>query len=178
MSEQSENKINSYLSFRLADEAFAIHVNRVHKIMEVSEITEVPKSPDYMKGVINLRGEVLPVIDTRRKFGMPEAEQTKSTSIIVIDVQIEKKTVKVGLLVDGVKAVEMLEEKDLLPPPGLGDRYKSQFISYMARVKDKFIIILNMEAVFSADEQIDIREIAKARDSLEKSGKVMGNKKS
>ncbi len=166
MSENDDKKANSYLSFRLGEEFFVIHVDRVHKIMEVSRITEVPKTPDYMKGVINLRGTVLPVIDSRVKFGMTPVEQTKGTSILVIDVKIGEDMVKTGLLVDAVKAVEKIDDEDLLPPPSIGDRYKSEFISGMARVNDKFFIVLDMDAVFSVDEQLDIRDISKARDQI------------
>lgn len=167
MEEQTENKINSYLAFRLGEEIFAIHVSRVNKIMEVSEITAVPKSPGYMKGVINLRGSVLPVIDTRVKFGMSPVEQARNTSILVVDVKIGEELVKTGLLVDAVHAVLKLEEKNLLPPPGIGDRYKSDFISNMARVKERFFIVLNIDSVFNAEDQIDIREIAKAKEQME-----------
>ncbi|MFW5753658.1 MAG: chemotaxis protein CheW [Marinilabiliaceae bacterium] len=166
MSKKEDKKVNAYLSFRLGEEFFAIHVDRVHKIMEFSQITGIPKSPDYMKGVINLRGTVLPVIDTRVKFGMQPVEPSKSTSILVIDVKIGNEMVKTGLLVDGVQAVEQLEEEDLLPPPGIGDRYKAGFISYMAKVKDKFYIVLDIDAVFSVDEQIDIRDISKAGEQI------------
>lgn len=166
MSTKDDKKVNAYLSFRLGEEYFAIHVDRVHKIMEVSQITGIPKSPDYMKGVIKLRGTVLPVIDTRVKFGMQPAEQTKSTSILVIDVKIGGEIVKTGMLVDAVQAVEQLEEEDLLPPPGIGDRYKAGFISYMAKIKDNFYIVLDIDAVFSLDEQIDIRDISKAREQI------------
>ncbi len=165
MSEEKVNKIMSYLSFRLGEEVFAIHVNRIFKIMEVPDITEIPQTPEYMKGVINLDGSVLPVIDTRVKFGMTPIEKSKSTSILVVDVKIGKEKVKTGLLVDGVQAVEKISDDGLLPPPAIGDRYKSEFISGMARVNDKFFIVLDIDAVFNADEQIDIREISKIREN-------------
>lgn len=166
MSNEENKKVNAYLSFRLGEEFFVIHVNRVHQIMEVPEITEVPKSPDYMKGIMNHRGSVLPVIDTRIKFGMPLSEKTKNTSILIVDVKIGEAMIKTGLLVDAVQAVEQLDEKDLLPPPSLGDRYKSEFIAGMARIRDQFYIVLDIDAVFTVEEQIDIREIQKARDQI------------
>ena len=166
MNAQNEVKINSYLSFRLGNEVFAIHVNRVHKIMEVCDITEVPKSPAYMKGVINLRGSVLPVIDTRVKFGMAPAERTKSTSILVIDVKIGDEMVKTGMLVDAVHSVLKLEAEDLLPPPSIGNQYKSAIISHMARVKDKFFIVLDIDVVFSSEDQFDLRKISKSKELI------------
>jgi purine-binding chemotaxis protein CheW len=168
MSNENLTTITSYLTFRLGDEVFALNVSRVHKILGVTNITEVPRAPNYMKGVINLRGNVLPVVDTRVKFGMPPVEKTKSTSILVCEVNIGNEAVILGLLVDAVNAVMKLEEEDLLPPPSIGDRYKSEFISSMAHVKDKFVIVLNMDAVFSSEEQIDLKEIAQPRELVAK----------
>lgn len=157
MSKEDLSQITSYLSFRLGEEVFALHVSRVHKILGMTEITEVPRAPRYMKGVINLRGNVLPVVDTRVKFGMTPTERTKTTSILVIEANISGEMVMLGILVDAVQAVLKIEHEDLLPPPSIGKQYKSDFISNMARVKDKFFIILNMDAVFSSDEQLDLK---------------------
>ena len=164
MSKEDVTAINSYLSFRLGEEVFAIHVAKVHKILEMTVITEVPKAPDYMKGVINLRGSVLPVIDARVKFGMQPGEKTKNTSILVIDAIISGETLMVGMMVDAVQAVLKIEPENLLPPPNLGDKYKSSFITNMTRVKEKFYIILDMDAVFSAADSINIKEITEIRD--------------
>jgi purine-binding chemotaxis protein CheW len=166
MNKEENNQITSYLSFRLGEEIFALHVSRVHKILEVSKITEVPRAPDYMKGVINLRGNVLPVVDTRVKFGMTPIEKSKTTSILVGEVKIQGESVLIGLLVDAVHSVLKLEEDDLLPPPSIGDRFRSEFISNMARVKDKFFIILNMDAVFSTNDHINLKEISQVREEV------------
>ncbi len=166
MNKNALAEINSFISFRLGDEIFAIHVSKVHKILEMTSITEVPKTPDYMKGVINLRGNVLPVVDARVKFGMPPVEKTKNTSILVIEADISGEIVMVGMMVDAVNAVLKIEAGDLLPPPQLGDKYKSDFILNMTRVKDKFYIILNIDAVFTSEDQISIKEITSAREAL------------
>lgn len=166
MSNDNLAVMNSYLSFRLGDELFAIHVGAVHKILEMSLITEVPQAPDYMKGVINLRGNVLPVVDTRVKFGMSPIEKTKNTSILVIEVAIAGETVMVGLLVDAVHSVLKIDREELLPPPSIGNRYKSEFISSMARIKERFFIILDMNAVFSSADHINLKEITDARDVM------------
>ena len=105
MKNQRKASINSYLTFQLAGEFFALNVSRVINILEMCKITEVPKMPDYVKGVINLRGEVLPVIDTRLKFGMSEIEITKSTCILVLDVVVNNDSIKIGSLVDTVSEV-------------------------------------------------------------------------
>ena len=103
--EKSDNIINSYLSFKLGDEEFASSADYVLNILEMTKITEVPKAPVYMKGVINLRGTVLPVIDTRLKFGMTETVFTDKTCIIVMDITIDDQKVLIGSLVDSVVSV-------------------------------------------------------------------------
>jgi purine-binding chemotaxis protein CheW len=166
MSKNELNDATSYLSFRLGEEIFAINVSRVHKILELSNITEVPHAPDYMKGVINLRGNVLPVIDTRVKFGLSSVEKTKTTAILVVEIIISAEIVMVGMLVDAVHAVLKIEQSNLLPPPAIGNQYQSQFIANMARVKEKFFIVLNIDAVFSSAEHLDMAELAGVREQI------------
>jgi purine-binding chemotaxis protein CheW len=158
MANETITNINSYLSFNLGEEEFATHVSKVLNILERTEITEVPRSPDYMKGVINLRGTVLPVIDTRIKFGMTPTEYTTNTCIVVMEVEMEGDTVHVGALVDSVQAVLELEDSQIQPPPSIGSKYKSEFIYGMAKNNEKFIMLLNMEKVFSSDEIVSIKE--------------------
>jgi len=158
MSNEELTKINSYLSFNLGDEEFATHVGKVLNILEMTDITEVPRSPEYMKGVINLRGTVLPVIDTRIKFGMTPTVYTTNTCIVVMEVEMEGDTVQVGALVDSVQAVLELDDTQIQPPPSIGSKYKSEFIYGMAKSKEKFIMLLNMEKVFSSDEIVSIKE--------------------
>lgn len=165
---ENKDSNNSYLSFRLGAEIFALHVSQVHKILEMTNVTEVPKSPDYMKGVINLRGSVLPVVDTRVKFGMSPIEKSKSTSILVIEIELGGESVMVGLLVDAVHSVLKLEAEDLLPAPRIGNRYQSEFILNMARVKDQFFIVLNMDAVFSMEEHLSLQELTAVREKMVK----------
>jgi purine-binding chemotaxis protein CheW len=95
---EKETESNSYLTFKLGEEEFGVHVSQVLNILEMTRITGVPKTPDYMKGVINLRGMVLPVIDTRIKFGMPETEYTSNTCIIVMDLDLDGDTVHIGAI--------------------------------------------------------------------------------
>lgn len=158
MTTETNITINSYLSFNLGEEEFAAHVGKVLNILEMTKITEVPKAPDYMKGVINLRGTVLPVVDIRIKFGMTPTEYTTNTCIVVMEVEMEGEMVKVGALVDSVQAVLELDEAQIQPPPSIGSKYKSEFIYGMAKVEEKFIMLLNMEKVFSSDEIISLKE--------------------
>lgn len=158
MEKEITTELNSYLSFNLGEEQFAANVGKVLNILEMTKITEVPKAPDYMKGVINLRGTVLPVVDTRIKFGMSATEYTTNTCIIVMEVEMEGEQVQVGALVDSVQAVLEIENEDIQPPPSIGSKFKSEFIEGMAKVDDKFIMILNMEKVFSTEEIVTIKE--------------------
>lgn len=165
--EKNNNKNISYLCFKLADELFALHVGKVYKILEMTMITGVPKSPDYMKGVINLRGKVVPVIDTRLKFGMTPLVETKSTCLLVIDANIGGETVMVSLLVDAVQAVLKIEDGDILPPPSIGNQYQSDFISGMAKIKERFVMVLNIDAILSSSDLVDILALDKARQAQE-----------
>ena len=154
----SETNINSYLSFKLNDEIFAVSVNKVLNILELVKITEVPKSPPYMKGVINLRGRVLPVIDTRIKFGLSPIEFTPDTCIIVINIIIDDEQVDVGSLVDSVQEVFEIDDTHIFPTPSIGAKYKSEFIDGMIKRDDKFIMLLNMDKIFSSNDLVMIQE--------------------
>ncbi len=156
----SMSKISSYLTFKLGNEEFAAHVSKVLNILEMTKITEVPKSPDYMTGVINVRGAVLPVIDTRIKFGMTPTECTSNTCIVVMDIELDGESTHVGALVDSVQAVLEIDESKILPPPSIGTKYKSEFIEGVANVDNEFIMILNMDEVFSSEEVVTLRDTA------------------
>lgn len=147
---------NSYLSFRLGNELFSAHVSKVLNILEMTKITKVPRSPEYMLGVINLRGAVLPVVDTRMKFGIPTSEYTSDTCIIVTDISIDGESVHVGALVDAVQEVLEIEKKEIKPPPSIGSKFKSEFIKGVMKVNEEFIMLLDMDKVFSSDEIISI----------------------
>ncbi len=154
----NNKEINSFLSFKLGEETYAANVSKVLNILEMVKITKVPKAPDYMKGVINLRGTVLPLVDTRIKFGLEETAYTSNTCILVLDIEMEGETVQVGALVDSVQEVLELNNEEILPPPSIGKKYKSEFIEGMAKMDDQFIMVLNMDMIFSTDELIALQE--------------------
>jgi len=141
-----------YLTFKLADETFALDVSKVREILEQSNITKVPQTPDFMRGVINLRGSVVPVIDMRLKFGMSVTEQTVNTCIIVAEVQLEDETVILGALADSVQEVIEMEPSQIEPAPHVGTRLNTEFIKGMGKVDDHFIMILDIDKIFSSDE--------------------------
>lgn len=170
MSTEKEDKVDTFLSFKLSEEVFAINVSQVLNILEMSTITRIPKSPEYLKGVINLRGTVLPVVDLRIKFGLPEKQATVDTSIIVLSVDLEGEAVLVGIQVDAVREVLELKNSDIAPTPSIGTKYNSGFIKGMWRMNDKFIMILDIEKVFSTEEIIDFKEqLSNAEPDAEKS---------
>jgi purine-binding chemotaxis protein CheW len=158
MSEPKKNTINSYLTFRLGEELFAANVSKVLNILEMTKVTKVPKAPNYMKGVINLRGAVLPLVDTRIKFEMSETEFTANTCILVLDIEMNNESVHVGALVDSVQEVLEINDSQIQPPPSIGTRYKSEFIEGIAKIEDEFIMILNMDLIFSTDELSILKE--------------------
>jgi purine-binding chemotaxis protein CheW len=141
-----------YLTFKLAEEVFALEVANVREILEFIPITKVPRTPDFMTGVINLRGSVVPVTDMRLKFGMSETEKTVNTCIIVVEVNIDGEKALLGALVDSVQEVFELEAQQIEPPPRLGLGMKTEFIEGMGKRDNQFVIILDIDRVFSMEE--------------------------
>jgi purine-binding chemotaxis protein CheW len=141
-----------YLSFKLGDEIFAVDVAQVREILDVIAITKVPQTPDFMRGVINLRGSVVPVMDMRLKFGMPPTERTVNTCIIVMEVTQDGETMVLGSLADSVQEVLDLEPDQIEPAPRIGTRLRSDFIKGMGKQSERFIIILDIDRIFSAGE--------------------------
>lgn len=146
------NESVQYLTFKLADETFALDVAKVREILEQSSITKVPQTPDFMRGVINLRGSVVPVIDMRLKFGMTATEQTVNTCIIVAEVQLEDEVIVLGALADSVQEVIEMEPQQIEAAPHIGTRLNTDFIKGMGKHDDRFIMILDIDKVFSSDE--------------------------
>lgn len=148
----------SYLSFRLEEEVFALHVSKVLEILEVEHITKVPHSPSFMRGVVNLRGSILPVIDTRVKFSLAPSELTVNTCIVVISILSEGEELILGALVDAVLEVAELSADSIQAPPKIGNKYKSDFINGMVKKGDGFAMLLNIDKIFSSEELIVLKE--------------------
>ncbi len=148
------DNVNTFLSFKLKGEYFATNVDKVLTILEMKPITKVPNSPDYMRGVINLRGNVLPVIDMRIKFGMPTTDFTTETCIIVLNVEFEAEKVQLGILVDAVDEVLEIKDSDIGESPSIGTKYKNEFIQGMYKLDDGFIMLLNIDLIFNTEDII------------------------
>lgn len=158
MEEKKNNIENSYLTFKIGDEVYASHVNSVLNIIELPAITKVPHSPYYMKGIMNLRGMVLPVVDTKLKLGMQETESTNKTSIVVMDIRIDEEVVHIGMLVDEVNEVLVIDDSQIKPPPSIGSTYKSAFITGIVDINNKMIMIIDVVKVFSEQELVELSE--------------------
>ena len=152
MSNAENAETTQFLTFSLAEDIFAIDVIMAKEVLDFSEVTKVPQTPDYMLGVINLRGSVVPVIDMRLKFGMDDAEKTRDSCIIVVEVNIDGESITVGAMADSVREVMDMNESQIEPPPRIGTKLNTEFIKGMGNLGDKFVIILDINKVFSADD--------------------------
>lgn len=163
MSEKENEQLEeqkSYLSFKLDDELFAANVENIFEILEVPAITKVPRSPEYLKGVINLRGNVLPIIDSRIKFQMSPTELAQDTCIIVIEIQVEGEQVMIGAMVDSVLEVLEIFPSQIKPSPSIGSTYDPEFIEGIVQMDDNFIMLLDIGKVFSIEEISELSELS------------------
>jgi purine-binding chemotaxis protein CheW len=154
-----ELQTTQYLTFTLADEVFAVDVARVREILEMPSITKVPQVPDFMLGVINLRGCVVPVIDLRQKFGMQETAQTVNTCIIVVEVSMDGENIVLGSLADSVQEVIEMEPSQIEAAPHIGTNLKTDFIKGMGKHVGRFVMILDIDKVFSGTELASVKGI-------------------
>jgi purine-binding chemotaxis protein CheW len=152
------NQATQYITFKLGDEAFAINVIHVREILEMTQITKVPTAPDYMRGVVNVRGKAIPVADLRVKFGLPSCEDTLQTRIVVMELEIEGELTVVGGIADSVHEVIELEDGQIHPPPKIAMKWRSDLIRGMARRDEEFLIVLDIESVFLLDELVAVEQ--------------------
>jgi len=152
MSVSSITEISQYLTFKLDDEVFVLDIGKVREVLDFTSIAKVPQTPDFMLGVINLRGSVVPVVDMRLKFAMTRTETTVNTCIIIVEIEIDGENNVLGALVDSVQEVMDLDPGQIEPPPRIGTRLNTKFIKGMGKRDNQFIIILDIDRVFSADE--------------------------
>jgi purine-binding chemotaxis protein CheW len=157
-------EVRQYLTFRLGEEVFGLDVGKVREILDFTTITKVPRTPEFMRGVINLRGSVVPVVDMRVKFGMSATEKTVNTCIIVAEVELDGDTTVLGALVDSVQEVFELEPSQIEPAPRIGTKLNTEFIKGMGKRDERFIILLDVDKAFSAEELSLVRDSAEARD--------------
>lgn len=155
---KQDPQTNSYLTFQMNAEHFAVSVTKVTELLEMLPVTHVPKSPDFMRGVFNLRGAVVPVIDTRIKFSLPAMADTIDTCIIVMNVILEDDIVKIGAIVDSVSEVIEIADAKILPLPTIGNKARSSFFLGVIKLEEKFIMVLDVDKVFTNEVIISLKQ--------------------
>lgn len=146
-----------YLTFFLGLEQYGIGIDRIKEIIAMMKVTNVPKTPDYMRGVINLRGSIIPVVDTRLRFGMEDREADMHTAIIIVEVD----KVNIGFIVDRVEEVATIDSSNLSEPPKFGNNIDTDFICSMAQMGENVIMILDVLKLFEADELLSLEQLQK-----------------
>ena len=150
----TSSMITSYITFKLGDELFAIDVARVREVLDLSEITRVPTAPPYMRGVVNVRGSAVPVVDLRLKFGLPAAADTVHSRIVVLEIDLDGQRAVVGGLADSVHEVLELERSQIREPPRIAMRWRADMIDGLGKKGEQFIIVLDIARVFATDESL------------------------
>lgn len=143
--------MTSYITFKLGDELFAIDVARVREVLDLTEITRVPTAPPYMRGVVNVRGSAIPVVDLRHKFGLPPTADTVNTRIVVLELELDGETTVVGGLADSVHEVLDLERSQIREPPRIAMRWRADMIEGLGKKGEQFIIVLDISRVFAIE---------------------------
>ena len=141
-----------YLTFKLGDEVFALDIGKVREVLDFTTVTKVPQTPDFMRGVINLRGNVVPVVDLRLCFEMSRTEKTVNTCIVVVEMLVDGESSVIGALADSVEEVIDLEPDQIQPPPRIGTKIRTDFIKGMGKRDAQLIMILDIDRVFSVEE--------------------------
>lgn len=152
MSVEGITETRQYLSFKLDEEEFALDISKVREVLDFTKITKIPQTPDFMRGVINLRGAVVPVVDLNKKFGIKDTEKTVNTRIIIGQVAVEGDEVVLGVLADSVHEVMDLEPDKIEPAPRIGTRLNTEFLKGMGKRDEEFVMILDIDKVFNADD--------------------------
>jgi purine-binding chemotaxis protein CheW len=159
MSVETINGTRQYLSFKLEEEEFALDISKVREVLDFTKITKVPQTPDFMKGVINLRGSVVPVVDLNKKFGIKDTEKTVNTRIIIGDVNIEGDQIVLGVIADSVHEVMELDPEHIEPAPKIGTRLNTEFLKGMGKRDEEFVMILDIDKIFSSDDLANLDTI-------------------
>jgi purine-binding chemotaxis protein CheW len=149
-----------YLTFLLANEEYAISILKVKEIIEYDTVTTVPKTPKWVRGVINLRGNVVPVVDLAVKFGLEAKPVTKTTCIVIVETLYESQTTTIGVVADAVSQVMDLTTGDIQPVPEFGTKVKVDYLLGMAQLGKKFALLLDVDKVLSTDELLNLSDVS------------------
>lgn len=151
--------INTFLSFIVCGELYAVNVSKVLEVLEKQGITRVPNAPDYIKGIINFRGEVVPVFESRRKFNLPSRSEDEPFVIIVLDLSHESELFRIGAMVDRVKDVISIDESEIKPVPPMSKEFNTEFLDGIFKQGEHFIMLLDVEKVFTGNELSVLKEV-------------------
>jgi purine-binding chemotaxis protein CheW len=169
MAEVAISHDNQYLTFILEKGLFALDIASVREVLELTSITRIPRTPECIRGVINLRGRAVPVVDLKQKFGMGTTERTINTCVIITDISLDGENTVLGVLADSVQEVYDMEASQIEPPPRMGTPIRADCILGMGRAGEQFIIILDINKVFDAEELAGLAQTAKNTE-----GEVLG----
>ena len=165
--EQTNAANIQYVTFSLGEELFGVEVSRTREILSLTPVTKVPQTPDYLIGVINLRGQVVPVVDMRLKLGLTAGQDTEDTCIIVVEVQVDGEPIIVGALADAVREVLDIRSDQIEPPPRLGTRLNTEFINGMGKVDEEFMILLDIDRIFNSEELAFVQDAGQLESTTE-----------
>ena len=156
MTENTEAGRSQYLTFNVAEEEYGLSVLTVKEILEYGEVTRVPRAPAHIRGVMNLRGRVVPLIDLALRLGLPQSAPTARTCVVVVEVDIEGERVVTGLIADGVNQVVEFGDTDIEAPPAFGSRVDAAFLKGLGRVGKRFVMILDVGGLFRAEDALSL----------------------
>lgn len=150
--------INTFLSFIVCSELYAVNVTKVLEVLEKQNITRIPNAPGYIRGIINFRGEVVPVFESRNKFNLPARADDGSFVIIVLDLSHETEIFRIGAIVDKVKDVISIDDQEIKPVPTMSKEFNTEFLQGIVKQGDNFIMLLDVERVFTSEELNSLKE--------------------
>lgn len=160
MSEVKEHEPRQFLTFNLKEELFCLPIESIKEIIGVSKITPVPMVPDFIRGIINIRGLVVPVIDLSVRFGWPKSDITKRSCVVIIEIEHEDNVLVLGLIIDSVSEVIEMTPSDIGEAPSFGSKIRTDFISNMLKINDEFVVVLDVHKVLSVDELSMMQEVS------------------
>lgn len=160
MADDAANESNQFLTFTLGKEIFAVEISTVREVLELTEVTRIPRTAKFMRGVINLRGNAVPVVDMRRKLGMLAQQDTVDTCVIIVEIPFDGDVAVMGALVDSVREVFEMEPGSIEPAPKMGAAVDVNYIKGMGRQNGQFVIIMDIGKVFSVEELTIAKDVS------------------
>jgi purine-binding chemotaxis protein CheW len=151
---------STYLSFTIYGDLYAVPVEKVLEVLEKQEFTIVPNAPPVIKGILNFRGNAIPLYDSRTRFNLPEREADSNFVIVVIDLLVGNDSYHVGAIVDKVQDVLLLRENDIEPVPPMSKEFNAEYLKGIANIDDKYILLIDVDKIFSSSEKKEIRTVA------------------